>query len=202
MKFINELAWDKMNGLLPAIVQDAETGSILMLGYMNQEALHKTIETKWVTFFSRSKKCLWTKGETSGNKLVLVNIFPDCDNDTLLIFANPTGPICHKDTTSCFSFTDRNQTNWGFIQTLEKVIDEREQSRPDNSYTASLFNAGTSRIVQKVGEEAIEVVLAAVEKNDADFCGEVADLLFHILILLKAKKLNLSKVIKVLKERR
>ncbi|HLB42223.1 MAG TPA: bifunctional phosphoribosyl-AMP cyclohydrolase/phosphoribosyl-ATP diphosphatase HisIE [Gammaproteobacteria bacterium] len=202
MKFINELAWDKMNGLLPAIVQDAETGSVLMLGYMNQEALQKTIETKWVTFFSRSKKCLWTKGDTSGNKLELVNVFPDCDNDTLLIFANPAGPTCHKDTMSCFSFTDRSQTDWGFIQTLEKVIDEREQSRPDNSYIASLFNSGTSRIVQKVGEEAIEVVLAAMEKNDAVFCGEVADLLFHILVLLKAKKLNLSKVIKVLKERR
>lgn len=202
MKFINELAWEKMNGLLPAIVQDAETGSVLMLGYMNKEALQKTIETKWVTFFSRSKKSLWTKGETSGNKLELINVFPDCDNDTLLILAKPTGPTCHKDTASCFSFIDGNQTDWGFIQNLEKVIGEREQSRPDNSYTASLFNAGTSRIVQKVGEEAIEVVLAAMEKHDDAFCGEVADLLFHVLVLLRAKHLTISDVIKVLKERR
>jgi len=194
-----KLAFEKSHGLIPVIVQNSETGSVLMLGYMNQEALHKTIETKWVTFFSRSKKTLWTKGETSGNKLELVNIFPDCDNDTLLIFAKPTGPICHKGTNTCFA--DNNETDWSFIQNLEKVIQDRDQTRPKNSYTASLLNLGISSIAQKVGEEAIEVVLAAVEKNDEHFIEEVADLLFHILVLLRAKNMSISKVIDVLKER-
>lgn len=202
MELITQLAWEKMNGLLPAIVQDAQTGTVLMLGYMNQEALSETIETKRVTFFSRSKKSLWTKGDTSGNRLELVNIFPDCDQDALLIMAKPTGPTCHKDTASCFDSKVRLQNDYDFIQTLEKVIDERAQSRPEHSYTASLFNAGTSRIVQKVGEEAVEVVLAAIEKDDDDFCSEVADLFFHILVLLRAKKLKFSQVISVLKKRR
>ncbi len=193
------LSWEKMRGLLPAIVQDAETGAVLMLGYMNQEALQKTIDSTWVTFYSRSKKCLWTKGETSGNKLKLVNIFSDCDQDSLLILATPTGPICHKNTMTCFA--DANQTDWNFIKTLEKTIDERNNSRNANSYTASLFNAGISRIAQKVGEESVEVVLAAIEKDDQAFCSEAADLLFHLLVLLKARKLNITQIIQVLQER-
>ncbi|EKD91732.1 MAG: putative histidine biosynthesis bifunctional protein hisie (Bifunctional phosphoribosyl-amp cyclohydrolase/phosphoribosyl-atp pyrophosphatase protein), partial [uncultured bacterium] len=180
-----ELAWGKMNGLLPAIIQDAKTKTILMVGYMNQNALQKTMETKWVTFYSRSKNKLWVKGETSGNKLEFIDIFSDCDHDALLIFANPTGPICHQGTQSCFGKTSLN--DWEFILNLEKIILDRQKIRSEKSYTSSLFDAGISRIAQKVGEEGIEVVLAAIEKNDAEFCGEIADLLFHVLVLLRAR---------------
>lgn len=200
MNFIvEELAWEKLNGLIPAVVQNAATGSVLMVGYMNEEALQKTIETKAVTFFSRSKQRLWTKGEISGNKLELVDIYSDCDNDTLLILANPIGPTCHKTTNTCFD--DLNQTDWDFIQSLEKIIQARNTSRTENSYTTSLFNAGISRIAQKVGEEGVEVVLAAIEKDDDELCAEVADLLFHVLVLLNARKLTISNVINVLKAR-
>lgn len=194
-----DLAWDKMNNLIPVIVQDAQSSAILMLGYMNKEALAQTIETKFVTFFSRSKNRLWVKGETSNNKLKLVSIASDCDNDALLILADPAGPTCHTGDIACFKEIDK--TNWGFIASLEKTISDRNKLRPQDSYTTSLFDAGLSRIAQKVGEEGIEVVLAAIEKNDADFCGEVADLLFHLLVLLKARNLGLSDVIKVLKMR-
>lgn len=197
---INELNWEKMNGLLPAIVQDVNTNSVLMLGYMNQEALQKTIESKQVTFFSRSKNCLWTKGETSGNTLELINIFADCDKDTLLVHAIPKGPICHLGSANCFN-QENKQTGLSFIEHLEKIIQERDNSRPKNSYTAKLLNSGISRIAQKVGEESIEVVLAAVEKNDEEFCSEAADLLFHLLVLLRAKNLQISDVFKILKER-
>jgi phosphoribosyl-ATP pyrophosphohydrolase/phosphoribosyl-AMP cyclohydrolase len=170
-----------------------------MLGYMNQEALQKTIDTQWVTFYSRTKERLWTKGETSGNKLKVVGIFSDCDQDTLLITADPTGPVCHNGTTTCFP--DLQATDWDFIQKLEHVIAERKLSLPENSYTTTLFNAGISRIAQKIGEEGVEVALAAIEKNNAEICGEIADLLFHVLVLLKAKNLSLSDVIDVLKQR-
>lgn len=196
---IHELAWEKGSGLLPAVIQDAQTSSVLMLGYMNQEALQKTIDTQWVTFYSRTKQRLWTKGETSGNKLKLVGIFPDCDQDTLLITASPTGPICHNGTTTCFP--NMQLTDWDFIQKLEHLLQEREISRPENNYATSLFNEGISRIAQKVGEEGVEVALAAIEKNNEEICGEVADLMFHVLVLLKAKNLSFSEIIKVLKMR-
>ncbi len=194
---IHELAWEKMDGLLPAMVQDAENGRVLMQGYMNQEALEKTLSTRLVTFFSRSKNRLWTKGEISGNTLELINIFPDCDYDALLIHANPTGPTCHTGEKSCF--TDNSE--WNFIANLENVIKNRAESGSETSYTVKLLNSGLSRIAQKVGEEGVEVVLAAIEKNDKDFCGEAADLFFHLLVLLKARNLSFSDVIQVLKER-
>src|SRR3990167_4902870 len=168
-----DLAWDKMNGLIPAIIQDAKSSDILMLGYMNKEALAQTIETELVTFFSRSKNRLWIKGETSNNKLKLISITSDCDNDALLILADPAGPTCHTGEIACFKEIDK--TNWGFIASLEKTISDRNQLRPQDSYTTSLFDAGLSRIAQKVGEEGIEVVLAAIEKSDTHFSGEVAE---------------------------
>lgn len=196
---INDLAWEKSNGLIPAVVQHAETGSVLMLGYMNEEALQQTIATKEVTFFSRTKNRLWTKGEVSGNKLQLVNIIADCDNDTLLVLAKPTGPVCHKETATCFA--DLNQTDLDFVQKLERVIASRDTSRTEDSYTSALFNAGTSRIAQKVGEEAVEVALASIDKDDATLCAEVADLFFHVLVLLRARNLKFSDVLSILKQR-
>ena len=197
---IENLAWNKTNGLLPAIVQDAATGAILMLGYMSREALTKTLATKWVTFYSRSKKSLWTKGETSGNKLKLISICNDCDNDTLLIQAEAMGPTCHEGTSSCFK--DVEQSDWQFIQELERTIKERSLTNPENSYTAKLLNAGISRIAQKVGEEGVEVALAAIGKDDEKLCDEVADLVFHLLVLLRARNLAFSNVIQSLKARR
>lgn len=196
---IETLAFEKNHGLLPAIVQDAMTGAILMLGYMNQAALKQTLETKQVTFFSRSKNRLWVKGETSGHTLLLVDIHADCDHDTLLITANPNGPTCHSGQTSCFG--DEALTEWSFIQDLQDVIKTREHASPEKSYTAKLLQAGVSRIAQKVGEEGVEVALAAVEKDNEKLCEEIADLLFHVLVLLKAKQLDLSQVLKILKKR-
>ncbi|HEV2614245.1 MAG TPA: bifunctional phosphoribosyl-AMP cyclohydrolase/phosphoribosyl-ATP diphosphatase HisIE [Gammaproteobacteria bacterium] len=181
--------------LIPAVIQDVNTHAVLMLGYMNQEAYEKTLETKRVTFFSRSKNRLWTKGETSGNKLELISIFQDCDNDTLLIKAKPLGPTCHKGTQTCFN------TDGDFISALEKIIQSRDENRSQKSYTSELFNSGLSRIIQKVGEEGIEVVMAALEKDDREFCGEVADLVFHLLVLLRARKLQFADIVDVLKER-
>jgi len=194
-----QLDWQKMGDLIPAIVQDAKSSAVLMLGYMNQAALQKTLETQWVTFYSRSKNRLWMKGEVSGNKLQLVDVVADCDQDALLILANPTGPVCHTGDLTCFA--NAQQTDWGFVQQLEGVIAAREQSRAENSYVASLFNAGTSKIAQKVGEEAVEVALAALDKEKEGFCGEAADLLFHLLILLKARQVDISQVVQVLRAR-
>lgn len=196
---IDQLAWEKMQGLLPVVVQDAKTGAILMLGYMNKAALQQTLATQWVTFYSRSKNRLWMKGEVSGNRLQLIHITADCDQDTLLAMVKPTGPVCHTGASTCFG--DVDQTDWAFIQKLESIIAEREQTRVKTSYVASLFNAGMSKIAQKVGEEAVEVALASLDKEDDAFCGEAADLLFHLLILLKARKVDISKVIQVLKTR-
>jgi phosphoribosyl-ATP pyrophosphohydrolase/phosphoribosyl-AMP cyclohydrolase len=196
---LDELAWDKMQGLLPAIVQDASTGTVLMLGYMNREALQLTVDTQWVTFFSRSKNKLWLKGETSGNKLQLVNITADCDKDTLLILANPTGPVCHTGSPTCF--TDVQQTDWEFLQQLEKTIAARQQQHPENSYTAKLFDAGIKRIAQKVGEEGVEVAIAALAEDDGKLSEECADLLFHLLVLLRARNLNMAAVIRALRLR-
>ena len=189
------------DGLVPAIIQDAKTKNVLMLGYMNEEAFLKTNESKKVTFYSRSKKRLWTKGEESGNFLKLVSIKNDCDNDTLLISANPQGPTCHKGTDTCWG--DENVQEFGFLSELENVIaDRKDNQENDESYVASLFRKGINKIAQKVGEEAVETVIEAKDDNDELFLNESADLLFHYLILLKAKGFGLEDIEKVLLDRK
>ncbi|WP_345139991.1 bifunctional phosphoribosyl-AMP cyclohydrolase/phosphoribosyl-ATP diphosphatase HisIE [Flavobacterium ginsengiterrae] len=188
------------HGLIPAIIQDSETKNVLMLGYMNEESLQKTIETQKVTFFSRSKQRLWTKGEESGNFLNLVSIKNDCDGDTLLIQAKPVGPTCHTGADTCWQ--EPNDANYGFISHLENTIKtRRENADSEQSYVASLFAKGINKIAQKVGEEAVEVVIEAKDDNDDLFLSESADLLFHYLILLQAKGYQLNDVVEVLKKR-
>lgn len=188
------------DGLIPAIIQDATTKTVLMLGYMNEEAYNKTLETNKVTFFSRSKNRLWTKGEESGNFLNLVEIKNDCDNDTLLVKVNPNGPTCHSGSDTCWQ--EANNQEYGFISKLEKIIQERkENATSDKSYVASLFEKGINKIAQKVGEEAIEVVIEAKDDNDNLFLDESADLLFHYLILLQAKGFKIQDVINILELR-
>ena len=188
------------DGLVPAIIQDATTKNVLMLGYMNQEAFAKTQETKRVTFFSRTKNRLWTKGEESGNVLHLVDIKLDCDKDTLLISVNPTGPTCHKGTVTCWN--EPNEENFGFISKLETKIESRiKNADTNNSYVASLFSEGINKVAQKVGEEAVEVIIEAKDNNDDLFLNESADLLFHYLLLLQAKGFQLKDVVGVLKGR-
>ncbi len=187
------------DGLVPAIVQDAQTKTVLMLGYMNAEAVAKTQETKQVTFFSRSKNRLWTKGEESGNVLEFVSLAVDCDNDTLLIQANPVGPTCHTGNDSCWN--EDNTPSYGFLTALEKVISNRKKNPSDNSYVSDLFAKGINKIAQKVGEEAVETVIEAKDSNSELFLNESADLLFHLLILLQAKGHNLHDVVNVLEER-
>ena len=188
------------HGLIPAIIQDSETKAVLMLGYMNEEAFAKTQETQKVTFYSRSKQRLWTKGEESGNFLNLVSIKNDCDNDTLLIQVRPVGPTCHNGTDTCWA--EVNQPNYGFISTLEQTIKtRRDNADAEKSYVASLFEKGINKIAQKVGEEAVEVVIEAKDNNDDLFLSESADLLFHYLILLQAKGFQMNDVIEVLKTR-
>ncbi len=188
------------DGLVPAIVQDATTKNVLMLGYMNEEALKKTQDTKLVTFFSRTKNRLWTKGEESGNVLNLVDIKLDCDNDTLLISVSPKGPTCHKGSDTCWN--EDNTESYGFLTQLENTIQSRvEAGNTEKSYVASLFAKGINKIAQKVGEEAVEVVIEAKDNNDDLFLNESADLLFHYLMLLQAKGFELSDVISVLKDR-
>ena len=187
-------------GLIPAIIQDSETKAVLMLGYMNEEAFAKTQVTKKVTFYSRSKQRLWTKGEESGNFLNLVSIKNDCDNDTLLIQVRPVGPTCHNGTDTCWA--EDNQPNYGFISTLEQTIKtRRDNADSEKSYVASLFEKGINKIAQKVGEEAVEVVIEAKDDNNELFLSESADLLFHYLILLQAKGFQMNDVIEVLKTR-
>ncbi len=188
------------DGLIPAIIQDAITKNVLMLGYMNEEAYQKTIDTKLVTFFSRTKNRLWTKGEESGNVLHLVDIKNDCDNDTLLISVNPTGPTCHNGTNTCWA--ENNEQNFGFLTHLENTITDRIQnSDAEKSYVASLFAKGINKIAQKVGEEAVEVVIEAKDNNNELFLNESADLLFHYLMLLQAKGFKLNDVVDILKKR-
>jgi phosphoribosyl-ATP pyrophosphohydrolase/phosphoribosyl-AMP cyclohydrolase len=186
------------DGLVPAIIQDAATLRVLMLGYMNQEALDKTLQEKKVTFFSRSRQRLWTKGEESGNFLLLQDVKSDCDNDTLLIKANPVGPVCHTGADTCWN--EQNVSN-DFLAKLESVITDRKNNPSEKSYTASLFAKGINKIAQKVGEEAVEVVIEAKDNNEELFLNEAADLLFHYLVLLNAKGYRLSNVLNVLKER-
>lgn len=187
-------------GLIPAIIQDAVTKNVLMLGYMNAEAFKKTQETKKVTFYSRSKRRLWTKGEESGNFLNLVDIKVDCDEDTLLIQAHPDGPTCHNGTDTCWS--EKNSPNFGFLSKLEKTIETRRAtSKPQDSYVASIFSKGINKLAQKVGEEAVEVVIEAKDNNDILFLNESADLLFHYLMLLQAKGFRLEDIEDVLRNR-
>ena len=188
------------DSLVPAIIQDANTKNVLMLGYMNQDALDKTQQTQQVTFFSRTKNRLWTKGEESGNFLNLVDIKLDCDNDTLLIFVNPSGPTCHKGSGTCWN--DTNNESYGFISKLEDVITNRiEYAEVTKSYVATLFKEGINKIAQKVGEEAVEVIIEAKDTNDELFLNESADLLFHYLLLLQAKGFKMKDVVTVLKGR-
>lgn len=188
------------HGLIPAIIQDSETKSVLMLGYMNEESYQKTLDTKKVTFFSRSKQRLWTKGEESGNFLNLVDIKNDCDNDTLLIQVKPQGPTCHTGSDTCWQ--ESNNQEYGFLSKLEKTIkSRRENADSEKSYVASLFEKGINKIAQKVGEEAVEVVIEAKDNNDDLFLNESADLLFHYLILLQAKGFQLNDIVNVLKGR-
>ena len=187
-------------GLIPAIIQDAATKNVLMLGYMNNEAYEKTVATSKVTFFSRTKERLWTKGEESGNFLNVVSIKNDCDRDTLLIKVKPVGPTCHKGTATCWNET--NEQSFGFLSELENVIkDRREAGDSEKSYVASLFEKGINKIAQKVGEEAVEIVIEAKDTNDGLFLNEGADLLFHYLILLQAKGYTLNDIVKILEER-
>lgn len=193
---IDGLEWEKQSGLLPAVVQDVHNGRVLMLGYMNREALLATVETGHVTFWSRSKERLWTKGETSGNGLTLVRVEADCDKDALLVTAKPAGPTCHNGTASCFPGAPSN-----FLADLDAFIRDRELDRPPGSYTANLFDAGTKGIAQKVGEEAVETALAAVADDDQALLGEGADLMYHLIVLLRSRGLPMSAVIDLLRER-
>lgn len=186
------------DGLVPAIIQDHTTHKVLMLGFMNEEALRKTETSGRVTFYSRSKKRLWTKGEESGNFLELKSIAVDCDNDTLLIKANPLGPVCHTGADTCWSEKNHDED---FLYYLEDIINLRRKASPENSYVASLFAKGINKIAQKVGEEAVEVVIEAKDKNDELFLNESADLLFHYLILLNAKGYKLQDVLYILQKR-
>lgn len=193
-----QLDWKKVNGLMPAIVQHAMSGEVLMLGYMDPNALATTEHSGHVTFFSRSKQRLWTKGETSGHFLNVVNIAPDCDNDSLLILALPCGPTCHNGTSSCFFPI---MTSGTFLYQLEQCLAERKTADPQSSYTAQLYASGTKRIAQKVGEEGIETALAAVTRDRHELVNEAADLLYHLLVLLQDQALNLNIVIETLRQR-
>lgn len=188
------------DNLIPAIIQDNETKNVLMLGYMNQEALDQTLATKKVTFFSRTKNRLWTKGEESGNYLELITIKEDCDNDTLLVKVKPLGPTCHKGSDTCWQ--ESNNQEFGFLSKLENtIVKRRAKAEADKSYVASLFAKGINKIAQKVGEEAVEVVIEAKDNNNDLFLSESADLLFHYLILLQAKGFELKDVVNILKNR-
>jgi len=189
--------FEKTKGLVPVIIQNDQNLQVLMLGYMNEEALHKTQEEGRVTFFSRSKNRLWTKGETSGNYLLVKNILLDCDNDTILIKANPTGPTCHTGSVTCFN----DDSSKGFLYELQETIAQRISDNDPNSYTNKLFRKGINKVAQKVGEEAIELVIEAKDNNEELFKNEAADLLYHFLILLRMKELNLEDIELILKKR-
>jgi len=188
------------DGLLPAIIQDAQTQNVLMLGYMNEAALEKTQSTGRVTFYSRSKQRLWTKGEESGNFLEFKSIKVDCDQDTLLVMATPVGPTCHKGTDTCWG--EKNTSGLSFVRDLEAIIDDRQQNPSQDSYVSSLFEKGGNKIAQKVGEEAVETVIEAIDGNEALFMEEAADLFFHYLILLKSKGKSLEDILALLKLRK
>jgi phosphoribosyl-ATP pyrophosphohydrolase/phosphoribosyl-AMP cyclohydrolase len=191
------LNFNKLNGLIPAIIQDYKTKEVLMLGFMNKESYDKTIEKQLVTFYSRTRNELWTKGETSGNYLKVKEIIPDCDNDTLLILAEPTGPVCHTGNKTCFG----NQNLIFDLNYLQQVIDIRKIEMPEGSYTTKLFEKGINKIAQKVGEEAVELIIEAKDNNNDLFLNEAADLVYHLLVLLSAKNFNIDDVVNILKQR-
>ena len=193
-----ELDFEKNNGLVPVIVQDARTDKVLMLGFMNNEAYQATMDSGKVTFFSRTKNRLWTKGETSGNFLELREVIVDCDNDTLLIKANPTGPVCHTGSDTCFN--EDNTPRFG-IENLESIITQRKENPEEGSYTTLLFEKGINKIAQKVGEEAVELVIEAKDENPELFLNEAADLMYHFLVLLKSKGVSMKDVESVLEKR-
>ena len=195
-----EIDFEKMGGLVPAIIQDAKTKTVLMLGYMNKEAYDKTTKTGKVTFFSRSRQCLWTKGETSGNFLELVDIMVDCDNDTLLVKVNPTGPTCHKGTGTCWG--EKNEANpLLFLTFLQDFINIRHEEMPEGSYTTSLFKDGVNRMAQKVGEEALEAVIEACNGTNGRLIYEGADMIYHLIVLLTSKGLRIEDLAKELQVR-
>lgn len=196
----NQIDFEKGDGLVPAIIQDVKTQKVLMLAYMSKESYEKTIESGKVTFFSRSKQRLWTKGEESGNFLNLKDLSLDCDNDTLLIKVDPVGPVCHKGTDTCWA-EDNRESSIDFLLQLQQVIEERKKNLSEKSYTASLFQKGINKIAQKVGEEAVELVIEAKDNDEELFMGEAADLMFHYLVLLAAKDYKLEQVVDVLKNR-
>lgn len=195
---LSGLDWVKTDGMMPVVVQHRVSGEVLMHGYMNQEALSKTLSEGNVTFFSRTKQRLWTKGETSGNFLKVASITPDCDNDTLLVLADPIGPTCHTGTSSCFSPA---APDWTFLYQLEQLLAERKHADPASSYTARLYASGTKRIAQKVGEEGVETALAATVNDRHELTNEASDLIYHLLVLLQDQNLDLSTVIANLRAR-
>lgn len=195
-----QLDFIKLNGLIPAIIQDNTTNVVLMLGFMNEEALAKTEETGQVTFFSRSKNRLWTKGEESGNFLNVVSIASDCDNDTLLIKVNPVGPVCHTGDDTCWGETNE-ESDIQFLEYLQDFIDQRKKEMPEGSYTTSLFQKGTRKITQKVGEEAVETIIGAMANDDENFLYEGADLLYHLIVLLAHKGYRIEDLVRELKKR-
>lgn len=193
------LDWEKVNGMMPVIVQNCYTGKVLMFAYMNKEALEKTIELGKATFFSRTKNRLWTKGEESEHYLYVKALTTDCDRDTILLSADPVGPTCHNNTESCFD--KQPELPVAFLASLEQLVESRKEASPETSYTAKLFHNGIPRIAKKVGEEAVETALAAIADDDKEFVGEVADLLFHLTVLLRAKNLSYAEVMNCLQER-
>ncbi|HAS3565764.1 TPA: bifunctional phosphoribosyl-AMP cyclohydrolase/phosphoribosyl-ATP diphosphatase HisIE [Vibrio cholerae] len=197
----DRIDWQKVDGLVPAIVQDFQSSQVLMMGYMNTEALQKTLDTQQVTFFSRSKQRLWTKGETSGHVLQLKNIALDCDQDTLLVKVNPIGPTCHTGTVTCWDGDAQEESQMVWLHHLEQLLAERKNADPSSSYTASLYARGTKRIAQKVGEEGVEVALAATAGDKEELICESADLMYHLLVLLQEQGLAMNDVINKLKER-
>ncbi|NIP18428.1 MAG: bifunctional phosphoribosyl-AMP cyclohydrolase/phosphoribosyl-ATP diphosphatase HisIE [Xanthomonadales bacterium] len=197
----DELAWTKMDGLIPAIVQDAFDGRVLMQAWMNRDSLDKSLESGRVTFWSRSRESLWTKGETSGNFLELVDVLPDCDGDSLLVLARPGGAACHLGTETCFDDGDRTRTDLSFLARLERVIAQRDAERPEGSYTTRLLESGVQRIAQKVGEEAVETALAAAAGEGEDLLDEAADLVYHLLVLLRSRGRNLPELVDTLRQR-
>lgn len=195
---INTLDFDKLEGLIPAVIIDSSTEQVLMLGFMNKESLQKTLELKKVTFYSRSRKSLWTKGETSGNYLEVVRILPDCDNDTLLIYSRPLGNTCHTGNYSCFNI---EKNNLKFLSQLFELIKTRKKELPEGSYTTKLFKTGADRIIQKVGEEAVETIVAAKNRNKNEIVNEVSDLIYHLFVMLSEQNIELCEIIDVLEER-
>ena len=198
---IQAVDWEKTDGLVPAIVQDAFDGRVLMQGWMNSEALANSLDNGLVTFWSRSRQKLWTKGETSGNGLRLVAVHADCDNDCLLVLATPEGPTCHRETDTCFDTKKPVRPRLAFISALERLVAERDRERPEDSYTTRLLEAGVKRIAQKVGEEGVETALAAATGDRKELANEAADLLYHLLVLLRASGLSLQDVVQTLESR-